>query len=94
MVDMTNNTGMYQKIVYVLFIVINIGIGMVTYSPFYLFYKPLYICMDENDNQFSCAKDIACQPGQNFIFDPSKEIFLELWFKDDQVWFQIFLRQF
>lgn len=70
---MTNNTGLYQKIVYGLFVFINIGIGMVTYAPFYMFYKPDYICFDDKDIPFSCSKELACQPGQKFILDSSKD---------------------
>ena len=47
--------------------------AFISYSIFYMFYPPDYICLDSNmQNAYPCSKTTACQVGQNFKFDASK----------------------
>ena len=43
-----------------------------TYSNFYIFYPPNYLCLDSNSGTYLCSKEIACSKGQKFIFEKSK----------------------
>ena len=72
LLSICNDQGKLQKRFLSFFVIMCFGHSLMIFSLFYLFYSPEYICINSQNESYSCEKSEACQPNQKFVLDPSK----------------------